>query len=215
MNRRAKARGRAVLIRESLLVGIWTFFVAMIVTLVSMAVIVFLPLPAAVLLVLVIVLVGIIFDMVGLAAAAASERPFHAMAAKKLPAASRAISLVRNADVVSSICNDLVGDICGTVGGAATAAIVFRLLANGLVWDQDLINVVMVSLVAALTVGGKSAGKGYALGHANDLVYRVALLLAALARLGQRLRRPLGSGQPPEQRPGGAREVRRVGGRSR
>ena len=77
----------------------------------------------AFLILLFIILVGIIFDVIGMAVATADEKPFHSMAARKVTGAHEAISLLRNAERVSSICNDVVGDICGVVSGSASATI--------------------------------------------------------------------------------------------
>ena len=61
---------------------------------------------------------GILFDIIGVAVTAADPRPFHSMAAHKEKGAKEALKLLRNADRVSSVCNDVVGDICGIVSGA-------------------------------------------------------------------------------------------------
>ena len=66
----------------------------------------------AFLILLIIVMVGIIFDIIGVAVTSADEKPFHSMAARKVPGAKESIKLLRNAERVSSICNDVVGDIC-------------------------------------------------------------------------------------------------------
>ena len=58
-----------------------------------------------------------------MAVATANEKPFHSMASRKVPGALEAIRLLRNAERVSSICNDVVGDICGVVSGSASATI--------------------------------------------------------------------------------------------
>ena len=67
----------------------------------------------AFLILLLIILIGIIFDIIGMAVATADEKPFHSMASRKVPGAQESIRLLRNAERVSSICNDVVGDICG------------------------------------------------------------------------------------------------------
>ena len=77
----------------------------------------------AFLILLAIILIGIIFDIIGMAVATADEKPFHSMASRKVAGASDAIKLLRNAERVSSICNDVVGDICGVVSGSASATI--------------------------------------------------------------------------------------------
>ena len=66
---------------------------------------------AAFLILIVIILIGIIFDIIGMAVATADEKTFHSMAARKVPGAQAAISLLRNAERVSSIFNEVVGDI--------------------------------------------------------------------------------------------------------
>ena len=83
----------------------------------------------AFLILLIIVMVGIIFDIIGVAVTSADEKPFHSMAARKVPGAKESIKLLRNAERVSSICNDVVGDICGIVSGS-TATVIVVLLQN-------------------------------------------------------------------------------------
>ena len=77
---------------------------------------------------LMIILVGVVFDILGMAVATADEKPFHSMAARKVPGAQEAIALLRNAERVSSICNDVVGDICGVVAGSASATVAVQLI---------------------------------------------------------------------------------------
>ena len=94
---------------------------------------------------------GIVFDIIGVAVTATDESSFHSMAAKKVHGAAHAIRLVRHADRVSSFCNDVVGDICGTVSGAAAASIVFNLLVHDLIAEQAVVSL-LKGLVAAFTV---------------------------------------------------------------
>ena len=112
---------------------------------------------------LVIIFVGIIFDIIGVAVTSADEKPFNAMAARKVPGARQAISLIHNAERVSSICNDVIGDICGVVSGAASATIAAQVLQNFTFSWPRMIPLIMSSLVAGLTVGGKAMGKTFAI----------------------------------------------------
>ena len=73
-----------------------------------------------------IVLIGIIFDVIGVAVTSAEEKPFHSMASRKVPEAAEALRLIRNANRVSSFCNDVIGDICGVISGAASATIAVK-----------------------------------------------------------------------------------------
>ena len=125
----------------------------------------------------VIVFVGIIFDMVGVAVASADEKPFHSMAARKVPGALESISLLRKADRVSSICNDVIGDICGVVSGSASAAIAAQLIANFTGDASQLIMLLMSSLVAGLTVGGKALCKGFAIRSCTKIVSTVGKVI--------------------------------------
>ncbi|HHV72934.1 MAG TPA: hypothetical protein GXX38_10080 [Clostridia bacterium] len=119
-----------------------------------------------------IVIIGIVFDMIGVAVTAANEQPFHAMSAKKLPGSKQSIKLIRNADRVSNFCNDVVGDICGTVSGAAGIAIVLKLTANNPALEFT-IDVLVVCFIAAITVGGKAYSKYYAIKEANEIIFKV------------------------------------------
>ena len=67
--------------------------------------------PALVILV-VVVLLGVLFDVIGVAVTCATEDEFHAMATKKVKGAKTAIKLIRSAPRVSNICADVIGDIC-------------------------------------------------------------------------------------------------------
>ena len=127
----------------------------------------------AFLILLVIILVGIVFDIIGMAVATADEKPFHAMAARKVPGAKECIKLLRNAERVSSICNDVVGDICGVVSGTASATIAAQVMMHlDFGWPR-LISLTMSALVAGLTVGGKAIGKTIAVSSCTEIVHSV------------------------------------------
>ncbi|MCL6446246.1 MAG: hypothetical protein K6T83_22835 [Alicyclobacillus sp.] len=115
--------------------------------------------------VVLIVFLGALFDMVGVAAAAAAETPFHAMAAKKLFGARRAVQIIRNAEKVSSICSDVVGDIAGVLSGAGALAVSVQLAdtfgTEG--WIRELLTILVTAMVTALTVACKAMGKTLAI----------------------------------------------------
>ena len=129
-----------------------------------------------------IVFLGIIFDIIGMAVATAREKPFHSMAARKVPGAQEAIRLLRNAERVSSICNDVVGDICGVVSGSASATIAALILTHvDLGWPRA-VSLAMSALVAGLTVGGKAIGKTIAVNSCTQIVHLVGRVLHTLNR---------------------------------
>ena len=127
----------------------------------------------AFLILLAIILVGIIFDIIGMAVATADEKPFHSMASRKVPGAQASIRLLRNAERVSSICNDVVGDICGVVSGSASATIAAQILQKMEFGWPQIISLAMSALCAGLTVGGKAIGKTFAVNSATAIVHMV------------------------------------------
>ena len=118
-----------------------------------------------------IVLVGIVFDILGVAVTSADETPFHSMAARKVPGAQEAIRLLRNAERVSSICNDVIGDICGVVSGSASATIAAQVLLNFEFSWPKFVSLLMSALVSGLTVGGKAIGKTFAVNSSTSIVH--------------------------------------------
>ena len=113
---------------------------------------------------------GIMFDILGVAVTAADPRPFHSMASHKEPGAKEALNLLRNASHVSSVCNDVVGDICGIVSGTTGAIIVVR-LQEALSLRSVLVSVVITALISGLTIGGKALGKTFAMKQSTKVVY--------------------------------------------
>ncbi len=132
---------------------------------------------AAFAILLLIVLIGIVFDIVGVSVTSADETPFHAMAARKVPGAKEAIRLLRQAEKVSSICNDVVGDICGVVSGSASATIAVQLLNNFEFSYPRIVGLVMSALVAGITVAGKAIGKTFAVNSSTSIVHSVGKLI--------------------------------------
>ncbi len=127
---------------------------------------------------LLVILTGIIFDLIGTAVTAATEAPFHAMAADKVIGSKQAINLIRYADRVANFCNDVVGDIAGTLSGALVAGIIFDFANFFKVLNHDLLGSIGVASIAALTVGGKAFGKSYAIKNANEIIFMVGKLIS-------------------------------------
>ena len=117
---------------------------------------------------------GIMFDMVGVA-----PKPFHSMAAHKEKGGREAIRLLQNANQVSSVCNDVVGDICGIVSGS-TAAVIVTQLQRDLSTTSVLISIGVTALISGITIGGKALGKSMAINDCTKVVYRVARIMNAL-----------------------------------
>lgn len=138
---------------------------------------------------MVIILIGIIFDIIGVAVTAAGEKPFHSMAAKKMPEAMTALRLVRKAERVSSFCNDVVGDICGVISGSASAVIASNALITLEPGVAQWMQLLMSALVAAMTVGGKALGKSVAMNNSTQIIHVAAKLIYTLRSFPERILR--------------------------
>ena len=165
-----------------------TMFVSGMITLISDEVMARSGIVTAFLILLVIVLVGILFDVIGVAVTSADETPFHSMAARKVPGAQDAIRLLRNAERVSSICNDVVGDICGVVSGSASATISVQLLTHFEFSWPTVVSLLMSAVVAGLTVGGKAIGKTFAVNSSTSIVHFTGKTIYFLRRIPMALR---------------------------
>ena len=130
-----------------------------------------------VLLILVFILLGIIFDMIGVAVTASDEAPFHSMSARKVKGANIAVLLKKNADKVGSFCNDVIGDICGVVSGSA-GAIIASSFAQTLHVSPFLMSLLVTGLIAAFTIGGKAIGKSFAINQSDMILYKVAKFIS-------------------------------------
>lgn len=144
-------------------------------------------LTAALLIMVLFIGLGILFDIIGVAVTAADAKPFHAMASHKEKGAKECLMLLRNADRVSSVCNDVVGDICGIVSGTTAAVIVIH-LQRTLNTRNILLSVFVTALLSGLTIGGKALGKTLAIRKNKQVVYlagRVLYILRGGARRKQ------------------------------
>lgn len=185
----AQKRERKNALRWVVTVFVVTMIVSGTISLVSDVVMERSSMAVAFLILLMIILVGIVFDIVGMAVASADEKPFHSMAARKVPGAQESIALLRNAERVSSICNDVVGDICGVVSGSASATIAAQILSNfDMSWPQ-LITLVMSALAAGLTVGGKAVGKSIAVNSCTAIVHGVGQMIYTLNHIPELFRK--------------------------
>lgn len=123
---------------------------------------------------------GIVFDMIGVASTSATEKEFHSMAAHKVRGAREAVWMTRNAEKVSSICNDVVGDICGIISGATGALIVARITAGLSGARAVLLSLLVTGMVSAATIGGKAAGKGIAIAFSSKVLAMCGRVLSVL-----------------------------------
>lgn len=133
------------------------------------------------------IFVGIVADVIGVAVMSASLAPFHSMAAHKEPGAAEGIRLIRNAEKVSSICNDIFGDICGIISGSMSALIISRLMVD-LSTENVLFQLFVSGAVTGLTIGGKAVGKTIAVNKSTKIVLNVGLVISFFGRIFKKKR---------------------------
>lgn len=156
---------------------IFSFFVSALFSFVSELLLKNVEILVAFIILVLIIFLGIVFDIVGVAVTAADETPFHSMASRKQTGAKTAVKMIRNAGKISNLCNDAIGDICGIISGAAGTIIVIKIATMGSDYERTLLAIVLSSIIAAITVGGKAIAKQFAITQCNNIVYRVGYLL--------------------------------------
>lgn len=158
-------------------ITLWTFLLALTFSFLSEMVVRNLQLGIALVILVLIIIIGILFDIIGIAVAASDDKPLNGMAAQRIPGAREAVELHKNAGAVSNFCNDVIGDICGIVSGAAGAVIVARLISIYPGLKGATIGILFSGIIAALTVGGKAIGKNVAINKASKITYRTGRFL--------------------------------------
>ena len=156
-----------------------TLILSFIFSLISELVIGNAPLAVAYLLIVLLVVIAVVTDMIGTAAAACDIEPFLAMSARKVKGSKMAVRLVKNAEKVSSVCADIIGDICGIVSGACGSAIVVKQFVDG---TSIFVSVLFSAVIAAITVSGKAFGKTYAMTNSNKIIFAVARVLSVFKK---------------------------------
>lgn len=155
---------------------ILAFTISVIFTLISELAIPNVNIVIGVILTLLFIFIGVVFDMIGVAITVAKEAPFHSMATKRVKGAKTAIMLKKNADKVSSFCNDVIGDICGIISGA-TGSVVALKISEHFGFNKLIVVLITMGLISALTIGGKALEKSIAINKSDKILYRFATIL--------------------------------------
>ena len=129
----------------------------------------------SVIILIAVVLIGIIFDIIGIAVTIAPEEDFHAKATKKAEGAKTSLNLIKNATKVANFCADVIGDICGVVSGAISAMLAIKISTTYNISPN--IQFVISALVASITVSGKAIGKQIASKYSTQIVHFVGRVL--------------------------------------
>ena len=122
------------------------------------------------------IIVGIVFDVIGIAVTAATEAPFNSMATRRQRGAAESLRLVKNANRVTCYCNDVIGDVTGIVSGTTAALIAARLM-DGFNTENLLFPLGISAVVTGLTIGGKAIGKTFAFNKNTEIVLGVGKIL--------------------------------------
>ncbi len=133
--------------------------------------------------ILVLIIISVIFDIIGVAVAASHIKPFLELKSKGYKrGVDQAIKLVKNADRVSSVCTDVIGDICSILSGAGGVAVSIFIIAEFESFNSAILSTLISSLIAALTVLGKALGKTYALNCSTKVLLGVGKFMSIFSR---------------------------------
>ena len=133
--------------------------------------------------ILVLIIISVIFDIIGVAVAASHIKPFLELKSKGYKrGVDQAIKLVKNADRVSSVCTDVIGDICSILSGAGGVAVSIFIIAEFESFNSAILSTLISSLIAALTVLGKALGKTYALNSSTKVLLVVGQFMSIFSR---------------------------------
>ena len=122
------------------------------------------------------ILLGIVFDMIGVAFLTSEEASLHARAAQKIAGAKEAIALLKNGTKVSSVCQDVIGDICGIISGSLGAVLTMSLVD---LFDLPnlLTTIIITAVISSLTVGCKAISKEIASKNSDKIVFTVGKII--------------------------------------
>lgn len=152
------------------------FLITILFTLGSQSILKDVNIVVGIIIILVFIILGVLFDIIGVAVQSSEEQSFHAMASKKVKGAKTANKMLQNSDKVSSFCNDVIGDICGIVSGSAGLVVAIE-ISNKLGCSETIVTLLTTSIIAALTIGGKALGKRFAVNESEYIVSKVTKLL--------------------------------------
>lgn len=123
------------------------------------------------------VILGVLFDMVGVAVTSGEiDRYTLEYADKKF--LKEALVLMLQADKVSVFCCDIVGDICGILSGACGSSILASIVINSS--NNSILFVssaILSGLIAGFTIFCKSVEKSFAVNKSHKIIHFTACVL--------------------------------------
>ena len=159
-----------------IIVCIMSFLLSIIMSFTSETVIPKINIVLGIIVILIFIYISIVFDMIGVAITAAEEKPFHSMASKKVKGSKHSVILLKNSDKLASICNDVIGDVCGVVSGSA-GVLVATQLATKYNLNTSLVVLLTTAIIASITITGKAIGKTRAINNSEKITFKVGKIL--------------------------------------
>ena len=160
-------------------VFLMTFFLSLIFSSVSNVITSNANIIVMIIITILVIIIGIIFDMIGTASLTSNEATFHAKSSRKIKGSKEAIGLIKNSVRVASLCNDVIGDICGIISGGMGAMVAIG-LSKFLNDNITLSSIIVSSLISSLTVGGKAIFKRVAIKKCDNIIFIVGKLKSTL-----------------------------------
>lgn len=152
----------------ALIVFVGTFILSLLLSFLSNTAIANMNIIVGVFVLILVILIGILFDLIGVAVTVGNEEDFHAQASKKIKGAKTSIKMIKNSAKVSNFCADVIGDICGVLSGAISAMIAFKLTEYyGM---SSNLQFIFSALVSSITVGGKALTKEIAKKNSTKII---------------------------------------------
>ena len=130
----------------------------------------------SIIVILLFIFIGVVFDIIGVAVQSSDATVFHAMASKKIRNAKTAKKMLENSAQVSSFCNDVIGDICNIISGSA-GIVVATTISTKYNLNITISTLIITSLIAAVTIGGKAIGKNIAVNKSEYIVNKTAKVI--------------------------------------
>lgn len=163
-------------IKWLLTVGIVSFILSIVMSITSEGIIPRVNTIIGIIIILLFIFISVIFDMIGVAITAQDETPFHSMASKKIKGSAHSVKLLKNSDKLASICNDVIGDVCGVVSGSA-GVLVASSISDYFAINKSIVVLVVTALIASITITGKAYGKTIAINNSKYITEKVGKVL--------------------------------------
>lgn len=136
----------------------------------------------ALILIILLVFVGLTFDIIGMAVTAGNIKSLLEQKSRETKGVDIGITLVKNADKVSSICTDVIGDICSILSGAGGVAISVILTNEIPGANPFFLSVIISALIASINVLIKAIGKSYAIRNSDKIIIKIGMMLSFIKK---------------------------------